>query len=83
MGAPQPEIDECSSLSGVHATGRLGGHHGLKADGVDQEGFYDLGLDQRGGNLQKRLAGKENSAFGHGHHVAAEAKAGQVIEKAG
>ena len=44
-------------------------------------GFGQLRLRQRRGHPQDRLIGKENSALGHGMHIAGEAELAQVVEQ--
>ncbi len=79
MSAAQSEIDDQARGRGVHATGGLGGDHGLKVDLVDNECFDDLRLDDRGGHLEHRLVGEKNPSFGNSGYIAGETEIGDIM----
>ena len=50
--------------------------------GEQQHGFYKLGLNHRPAHRNNGLPGEDGSALGHGPHVAAKFKIGQILQKA-
>ena len=88
MVAAGREIDHPLSESGLAAARRqhdargLGGHHGLEVDLVEQQGLEQLGLDAAARDPDEGLVGEAERALRHCRYLAAEAKFGQVLEKA-
>ena len=81
MRSAQAEVDQGLSLGGEHHAGSLRGNHGLEMKQIDQPGFQQLGLGERGGDTHDGLIGKEHRALGHGVQVAGEAQCSQIVQR--
>ena len=83
MGAPGSEIGDAPSLGSPDAARRLGGEGGLQVHLVDDIGFYELGLDNGGGDFQQRLIGEVQPSVGDRANAAGEPHTPQVVKKFG
>ena len=61
--------------------GRLGRHRGVEGDLVQQDGLDQLGLGDRRGHLQQRLARKHDPPLRDCPHLAGEAQPAERVER--
>ena len=78
---PQAELDDGPAAGGAHYPGRLGGHHGLEVDLVEQEALHQLRLMDGCNDFDDGLLREHHRALRRRVHVAAEAERGQVIDE--
>ena len=82
MYPPRPKIHHWAAVRSGHETIRLRGQHRLQLDLIQDEGFDELRLWQRRGDLHDRLPRKHWSALADCPDVSSEAKAPKPAQEA-
>src|SRR3990172_2587731 len=83
VGAPESELDHGAPAGGEDRADSLAREERLEVNEVENGRLDDLGLDDRGGDLDEWLALGNHGAFGNGADLAREAEAPQEIEEIG
>jgi len=81
LGAAEAEIDDGASIGGLDDASGLGGNEGLEVEEVKKGGLDELSLDEAGGDASDGFHRENDFALGHAEHFAAEAEAGEPVEK--
>ena len=78
VGAPQGKVDHRTSAGSMYTAGGFGGDQGLQVKLINDESLDDLRLDDRRGELQKRLIFEKYFPFGNCPDVPGETKLAEI-----
>jgi hypothetical protein len=81
MSAAKSEVGDLPTSGGIDQTRRLRRDQRRDADGPQQTRFQHQRLAEGRGHAQQRLVGEGDGPFGHGHDLARESEATQLVEE--